>query len=235
MSLDPSPLSHDTDPMTALPIDPILPDLVAALRAHGRAVLQAPPGAGKTTRVPLAMLKANDVQGRIIMIEPRRLATRAAAERLAQTLNEPVGQSVGYRMRGDTCVSASTRIEVVTDGILTRMLQSDPDLKGIGAIIFDEFHERSLNADLALALAWEIRAVLRPDLQILVMSATLDAAPVAQMLDDAPILTSQGRAYPVTTQYLPKRSPRPCGWNTPLAVFWCSCPARVKSAGSRPR
>ena len=194
--------------MTALPIDPILPDLVAALRAHGRAVLQAPPGAGKTTRVPLAMLKANDVQGRIIMIEPRRLATRAAAERLAQTLNEPVGQRVGYRMRGDTCVSASTRIEVVTDGILTRMLQSDPDLKGIGAIIFDEFHERSLNADLALALAWEIRAVLRPDLQILVMSATLDAAPVAQMLDDAPILTSQGRAYPVTTHHLPKSVPK---------------------------
>ncbi len=194
--------------MTALPIDPILPDLVAALRAHGRAVLQAPPGAGKTTRVPLAMLKANDVQGRIIMIEPRRLATRAAAERLAQTLNEPVGQRVGYRMRGDTCVSASTRIEVVTDGILTRMLQSDPDLKGIGAIIFDEFHERSLNADLALALAWEIRAVLRPDLQILVMSATLDAAPVAQMLDDAPILTSRGRAYPVTTHHLPKAVPK---------------------------
>ncbi len=208
MSLDPRPRSHDTHPMTALPIDPILPDLVTALRAHGRAVLQAPPGAGKTTRVPLAMLKANDVQGRIIMIEPRRLATRAAAERLAQTLNEPVGQRVGYRMRGDTCVSASTRIEVVTDGILTRMLQSDPDLKGIGAIIFDEFHERSLNADLALALAWEIRAVLRPDLQILVMSATLDAAPVAQMLDDAPILTSQGRAYPVTTQYLPKAVPK---------------------------
>ena len=208
MSLDPSPLSHDTDPMTALPIDPILPDLVAALRAHGRAVLQAPPGAGKTTRVPLAMLKANDVQGRIIMIEPRRLATRAAAERLAQTLDEPVGQSVGYRMRGDTCVSTKTRIEVVTDGILTRMLQSDPDLKGIGAIIFDEFHERSLNADLALALAWEIRAVLRPDLQILVMSATLDAAPVAQMLDDAPILTSQGRAYPVTTHHLPKAVPK---------------------------
>ncbi len=194
--------------MTALPIDPILPDLVAALRAHGRAVLQAPPGAGKTTRVPLAMLKANDVQGRIIMIEPRRLATRAAAERLAQTLNEPVGQRVGYRMRGDTCVSANTRIEVVTDGILTRMLQSDPDLKGIGAIIFDEFHERSLNADLALALAWEIRAVLRPDLQILVMSATLDAAPVAQMLDDAPILTSRGRAYPVTTHHLPKAVPK---------------------------
>ena len=194
--------------MTALPIDPILPDLVAALRAHGRAVLQAPPGAGKTTRVPLAMLRANDVQGRIIMIEPRRLATRAAAERLAQTLNEPVGQSVGYRMRGDTCVSACTRIEVVTDGILTRMLQSDPDLKGIGAIIFDEFHERSLNADLALALAWEIRAVLRPDLQILVMSATLDAAPVAQMLHDAPILTSQGRAYPVTTHHLPKAVPK---------------------------
>ncbi len=190
--------------MTMLPIDPILPDLVAALRSHGRAVLQAPPGAGKTTRVPLAMLNAGHVKGRIIMIEPRRLATRAAAERLAETLGEPVGQTVGYRMRGEASVSKSTRIEVVTDGILTRMLQSDPELKGIGAIIFDEFHERALNADLALALAWEIRSVLRPDLQILVMSATLDAGPVAEMLDNAPVLTSEGRAYPVTTHHLPK-------------------------------
>ncbi|WP_458791374.1 ATP-dependent helicase HrpB [Yoonia sp. MH D7] len=190
--------------MTTLPIDAILPDLITALRSHGRAVLQAPPGAGKTTRVPLAMLAANDVQGRIIMIEPRRLATRAAAERLSETLNEPVGQTVGYKMRGEVKISNATRIEVVTDGILTRMLQSDPELKGIGAIIFDEFHERALNADLALALAWEIRSVLRPDLQILVMSATLDAGPVAEMLDNAPILTSQGRAFPVTTEHLAK-------------------------------
>ena len=194
--------------MTALPIDPILPDLVAALRDHGRAVLQAPPGAGKTTRVPLAMLDANLTGGRIIMLEPRRLATRAAAERLAETLGEPVGQTIGYRMRGESAVSKATRVGVVTEGILTRMIQSDPELTGIGAVIFDEFHERSLNADLGLALAWEIRAALRPDLILLVMSATLDAGPVATLLDDAPILTSEGRAFPVTTHHLPKALPK---------------------------
>ena len=163
--------------MTDLPIDIILPDLVAALGRHGRAVLQAPPGAGKTTRVPLAMLKAGLTTGKIIMLEPRRLAARAAAERLAETLGETPGQTVGYRMRGEN--QPGSRIEVVTEGILTRMIQSDPALTGIGAVIFDEFHERSLNADLGLALAWESRAVLRPDLILLVMSATLDAAPVA--------------------------------------------------------
>jgi len=194
--------------MTALPIDPILPALTASLRTHGRAVLQAPPGAGKTTRVPLAMLEANLTTGRIIMLEPRRLATRAAAERLAETLGEPVGQTIGYRMRGESAVSKTTRVEVVTEGILTRMIQSDPELTGIGAIIFDEFHERSLNADLGLALAWEIRSALRPDLILLVMSATLDAAPVATLLDDAPILTSEGRAFPVTIHHLPKALPK---------------------------
>ncbi len=192
--------------MTALPIDPVLPDLVAALRSHGRAVLQAPPGAGKTTRVPLAMLEAGVTSGRIIMLEPRRLATRAAAERLAEGLREVPGQTVGYRMRGDS--KPGTRIEVVTEGILTRMIQSDPDLTGVGAIIFDEFHERSLNADLGLALAWEIRAVLRPDLLILVMSATLDAGPVAAMLDDAPVITSEGRSFPVTTHHLDRALPK---------------------------
>ena len=171
--------------MTFLPIDSILPDLIDALRAHGRAVVQAPPGAGKTTRVPLAMLDANLTTERILMLEPRRLAARAAAERLAETLSEPTGQTIGYRMRGETSVSKSTRIEVVTEGILIRMIQSDPALSGIGAIIFDEFHERSLNADLGLALSWEIRSVLRPELIILVMSATLDAEPVAQMLNNA--------------------------------------------------
>ncbi|MFG5383063.1 ATP-dependent helicase HrpB [Yoonia sp. R2-816] len=192
--------------MTALPIDPVLPDLVAALRSHGRAVLQAPPGAGKTTRVPLAMLEAGLTAGRIIVLEPRRLATRAAAERLAEGLGEAPGKTVGYRMRGDS--KPGTRIEVVTEGILTRMIQSDPDLTGIGAIIFDEFHERSLNADLGLALAWEIRAVLRPDLLILVMSATLDADPVAAMLDDAPVITSEGRSFPVTTHHLDRALPK---------------------------
>jgi ATP-dependent helicase HrpB len=190
----------------ALPIDPILPALNDALRAEGRAVLQAPPGAGKTTRVPLAMLSAGQVAGRILMLEPRRLAARAAAERMAETLGESVGETVGYRVRGEAKLSRATRIEVVTEGILTRMIQSDPELSGIGAVIFDEFHERSLNADLGLALAWEIRGALRPDLVVLVMSATLDAAPVAAMLDAAPILTSEGRAFAVETRWL-ARSP----------------------------
>jgi ATP-dependent helicase HrpB len=185
----------------ALPIDEILPDLLEALRTSGQAVLQAPPGAGKTTRVPLAMLAAGFVGGRILMLEPRRLATRAAAERMAQSLSEPVGQTVGYRMRGEARVTAETRIEVVTEGILTRMIQSDPELAGVGALIFDEFHERSLNADVGLALAIEIRAALRPDLVLLVMSATLDAGPVATLMGDAPVLTSVGRTYPVDIRW----------------------------------
>jgi ATP-dependent helicase HrpB len=191
-----------------LPIDAVLPDLVAALRLHGRAVLQAPPGAGKTTRVPLAMRAAGLGNGRIVMLEPRRLAARAAAERMAETLGEPLGQTVGYRIRGEARVSPSTMIEVVTEGILTRMIQSDPELTGISAVIFDEFHERSLNADLGLALVWEARQALRPDLLVVVMSATLDAGPVARLLDDAPFITSQGRAYPVETRWL-ARPPAP--------------------------
>ena len=191
-----------------LPIDVVLPDLVAALRTHGRAVLQAPPGAGKTTRVPLAMLDAGLTEGRIVMLEPRRLATRAAADRLAQQLGEKVGARVGYRMRGDSKVSAQTRIEVVTEGILTRMIQSDPELTGIGALIFDEFHERSLNGDLGLALALEVRNALRPDLILLAMSATLDAGPVADLMGNAPMITSQGRSYPVETRWLDRPTPK---------------------------
>ena len=193
---------------TRLPIDDALPPLIAALRDRGRAVLQAPPGAGKTTRVPLAMVQAGLTTGRIVMLEPRRLAARAAAERMAQTLGEPVGQTVGYRIRGEAKVGKATRIEVVTEGILTRMLQSDPDLPGIGAVIFDEFHERSLNADLGLALTWEVRQALRDDLIVLVMSATLDAEPVAALLDSAPVVTSQGRAFPVQTRWLDKPVPK---------------------------
>lgn len=160
-------------------------------------MLQAPPGAGKTTRVPLALLE--DVAGKIVMLEPRRLAARAAAERLAEQLGEPVGARVGYRMRGEAIAGA--RIEVVTEGILTRMLQTDPELPGVGAVIFDEFHERSLNADLGLALVLEVRAALRPDLALLVMSATLDAAPVADLIG-APVITSRGRAFPVEARWL---------------------------------
>lgn len=184
--------------MAALPIDPVLPAVVAAL-AGGCAVLQAPPGAGKTTRVPLALLEA-DVPGRIVMLEPRRVAARAAAERLAEALGERPGGRVGYRMRGEAV--AGSRIEVVTEGILTRMLQSAPDLPGVGCVIFDEFHERSLQADLGLALALEARGALRPDLLVLVMSATLDAAPVSALMDDAPVVTSEGRAFAVETIWL---------------------------------
>ncbi|WP_344845826.1 ATP-dependent helicase HrpB [Celeribacter arenosi] len=183
--------------MDRLPIDDVLGEVCAAVRAQGRVVLVAPPGAGKTTRVPLALLE--DVTGRIVMLEPRRLAARAAAERMAASLGEAVGGTVGYRMRGEAKVSRDTRIEVVTEGILTRMLQSDAELSGIGCVIFDEFHERSLNADLGLALVWEVRQALREDLAIVVMSATLDAAPVAAMLGDAPMVHSEGRAYPVET------------------------------------
>ena len=190
--------------MIRLPIEDALPALRAALSARGLAVLQAPPGAGKTTRVPLDLLESGLVRGRIVMLEPRRLAARAAAERMAETLGETVGQTIGYRIRGESKTSRATRIEVVTEGILTWMIQSDPGLDGIGALIFDEFHERSLNADLGLALALEIRAALREDLMLLVMSATLDAAPVAALMGDAPLITSEGRAYPVETRWLPR-------------------------------
>lgn len=168
---------------------------------EGVCVLQAPPGAGKTTRVPLALLEAGAFDGKLVMLEPRRLATRAAAERMADMVGEPVGETVGYRMRGEAKSGPRTRIEVVTEGILTRMIQNDPELPGIGCVVFDEFHERSLNGDLGLALAWEVRQALRPDLNVLVMSATLDAAPVAALLD-APVVTSDGRAFPVDTRWL---------------------------------
>lgn len=186
-----------------LPIDDVMPQVIAALRDRGRAVLQAPPGAGKTTRVPLAMLEARVTPGRILMLEPRRLAARAAAERMAATLRQEVGQTVGYRVRGAQAVSADTRIEVVTEGILTRMLQDNPDLPGIGAVIFDEFHERSLNADLGLALCLEVAGALRDDLLLVAMSATLDAEPVAKLMD-APIITSEGRSFEVSAHWLEK-------------------------------
>ena len=194
---------------TALPIHDVLDPLIAALRDHGRAVLQAPPGAGKTTVVPLAMLDAGLTTGRILMLEPRRLAARAAAERMADTLGEPIGQTVGYRIRGDSKTSAKTRIEVVTEGILTRMIQSDPGLAGVGAVIFDEFHERSLNADLGLALCLEIAGALRDDLILLAMSATLDAEPVAALMGEGtPVITSRGRSFPVDLRWLETPLPK---------------------------
>ena len=190
----------------ALPIEPELPRVCAALGEHRNVVLQAPPGAGKTTRVPLAVLDQPWLGSRtIIMLEPRRLATRAAAYRLAELHDDPVGDTVGYRMRMESRVGPRTRIEVVTEGILTRRLQDDPTLSDVGLVIFDEFHERSLNADLGLALTLRTQQLLRDDLRILVMSATLDGEAVARLLDDAPLLTSEGRSYPVETRY---REPR---------------------------
>jgi ATP-dependent helicase HrpB len=169
-------------------------------------VLQAPPGAGKTTLVPLALLNEPWLERqRIIMLEPRRLATRAAARRMSQLLGQQVGETVGFRVRGETRVGRSTRIEVVTEGILTRMLHNDPSLEGTGVVIFDEFHERSLDADLALALTLEARDALRPDVRVLVMSATLDGARVARLIGDAPVITSEGKTFPVETRYLDRR------------------------------
>ena len=202
----------------ALPIDDALPAVLAALRAHGAVVIEAPPGAGKTTVVPLAILGAGLARGRIVMLEPRRLAARAAAERMAATLGEAVGGRVGYRMRGEVKVSRDTRIEVVTEGILTRMIQYDPGLDGIGALIFDEFHERSLNADLGLALALELREALRPDLMIVAMSATLDAGPVAELIG-APRVTSVGRAFPVETHWLMQPPPKDQRWEAGMAAL----------------
>jgi ATP-dependent helicase HrpB len=186
-----------------LPVEEIIPQLRAALEAGTAAVLVAPPGAGKTTVVPLRLLDAAWLAGRkIIVLEPRRLAARAAAERMARTLGEPVGQTVGYRVRMQSRVSAKTRIEVVTEGVFSRMILADPTLEGVGCVVFDEFHERSLDADMGLALARDAQAVLRDDLRLLVMSATLDGAAVARLLDGAPVIESLGRAFPVDTRYL---------------------------------
>lgn len=187
---------------SSLPIYNILPSLRETFRAHAAVVLQAPPGAGKTTVVPLALLDEAWLKDRsILILEPRRLAARAAAVRMADLLGESVGETVGYRIRFETKVSARTRIEVLTEGILTRRLQSDPGLEGVGLVIFDEFHERHLHADLALALCLDSRRALREDLKVLVMSATLDGEAVAALLDNAPLLTSHGRSFPVDIRY----------------------------------
>lgn len=187
-----------------LPINSILPKLKETLNQSPTALLQAPPGAGKTTRVPLALLDASWREGRkILMLEPRRLAARSAARFMARQMGEQAGQTVGYRTKLDTKVSAATQIEVVTEGILTRMIQSDPMLEDYAAVLFDEFHERSLHADLGLALVRESQQALRNDLRLLVMSATLDSAPIARVLGDIPVITSDGRAFPVEVNYRP--------------------------------
>ena len=195
--------------LPALPVEELLPALRQALGETRGAVLQAAPGAGKTTRVPLALLDEPWLGGsRIIMLEPRRLAARAAARHMSTLLGERVGATVGFRVRHESQVSSVTRIEVVTEGILTRRLQADPTLDGVGLVIFDEFHERSIHADLGLALTLHSRSLVRPDLRVLIMSATLEASPVAALLGSAPILTSPGRVHPVDTRYHP---PRPGG------------------------
>ncbi|TMJ67087.1 MAG: ATP-dependent helicase HrpB, partial [Alphaproteobacteria bacterium] len=193
-----------------LPIDPALPELTAALRAQSAAVLVAPPGAGKTTRVPLVLAAEPWAAGqKLIMLEPRRLAARAAAARMAATRGEAVGASIGYRVRFASKVSAETRVEVVTEGVFTRLILEDPSLAGVAAVLFDEFHERSLDADLGLALARDVQQGLRPELKLLVMSATLDGARVAKLLGEAPVIESAGRAFAVETRYLGRDTSAP--------------------------
>jgi ATP-dependent helicase HrpB len=203
-----------------LPIHEALPGLKAALREGPSAVLVAPPGAGKTTVTPLALLDEPWAAGdKLIVLEPRRIAARAAAARIAQSLGEGVGERVGYRVRLESRVSARTRIEVVTEGVFARMILGDPGLDGVAGVLFDEFHERSLDADLGLAFARDAQRLLRPDLRILVMSATLDPAPVAGLLDGAPVIESQGRMFPVETRYLGRDPVRRIEEQTVAAVL----------------
>ncbi|MGE0475076.1 MAG: DEAD/DEAH box helicase, partial [Nitrospirales bacterium] len=188
---------------TSLPIAAILPQLQDVLSRHPIVLLSAEPGAGKTTQVPLALRKEPWLgHKKIIMLEPRRLAARAAARRMSWLLDKPVGLTVGYRTRLDTKVSSTTRVEVVTEGILTRMLQHDPSLNEYGLVIFDEFHERSLQADLGLALTLQTQSLFRKDLRVLVMSATLDTRTLAQQLQPVPVVTCEGKMFPVETRYL---------------------------------
>ncbi|MCP1727296.1 ATP-dependent helicase HrpB [Natronospira proteinivora] len=212
-------MSATNKPQPSLPIDHCLPRLQTLLAEGTAAVLQAAPGAGKTTRVPPALLAADWLGGRrILMLEPRRLAARAAARFMAREMGEAVGETVGYRTRLDTQVSARTRIEVVTEGILTRMIQADPELADYGLVIFDEFHERSLQADLGLALVRESQQALREDLRVLVMSATLDCGPVAELLNQAPVIDSPGRSFPVSSHYLGSDRQTPLPVQTARAV-----------------
>lgn len=189
--------------MTSLPVAAVVPELLTALDASPQVLLTAPTGAGKSTWLPLRLLEHRGITGRIILLEPRRLAARNVAQRLAELLNEKPGETVGYRMRAQSCVGPQTRLEVVTEGVLTRMIQHDPELTGVGLVILDEFHERSLQADLALALLLDVQQGLRDDLKLLIMSATLDNGRLQQMLPDAPTIVSEGRAFPVERRYQP--------------------------------
>ncbi|QNQ19062.1 ATP-dependent helicase HrpB [Kosakonia sp. SMBL-WEM22] len=187
--------------MSSLPVAAVLPDLLSALKNAPQVLLSAPTGAGKSTWLPLQLLQQGAVEGKILLLEPRRLAARNVAQRLAELLNEQPGDTVGYRMRADTCVGPNTRLEVVTEGILTRLVQNDPELNGVGLVILDEFHERSLQADLALALLLDVQQGLRDDLKLLIMSATLDNERLHALLPDAPVIVSAGRAFPVEQRY----------------------------------
>lgn len=189
--------------MTSLPVAAVVPELLTALDASPQVLLTAPTGAGKSTWLPLQLLAHEGIKGRIILLEPRRLAARSVAQRLAELLNENPGETVGYRMRAQNCVGPQTRLEVVTEGVLTRMIQRDPELAGVGLVILDEFHERSLQADLALALLLDVQQGLRDDLKLLIMSATLDNGRLQQMLPEAPTIVSEGRAFPVERRYQP--------------------------------
>ena len=189
--------------MTSLPVAAVVPELLTALDASPQVLLTAPTGAGKSTWLPLRLLEHRGITGRIILLEPRRLAARNVAQRLAELLNEKPGETVGYRMRAQSCVGPQTRLEVVTEGVLTLMIQRDPELTGVGLVILDEFHERSLQADLALALLLDVQQGLRDDLKLLIMSATLDNGRLQQMLPDAPTIVSEGRAFPVERRYQP--------------------------------
>ncbi|TCC81264.1 ATP-dependent helicase HrpB [Citrobacter braakii] len=189
--------------VTSLPVAAVVPELLTALDASSQVLLTAPTGAGKSTWLPLRLLEHRGIKGRIILLEPRRLAARNVAQRLAELLNEKPGETVGYRMRAQSCVGPLTRLEVVTEGVLTRMIQRDPELTGVGLVILDEFHERSLQADLALALLLDVQQGLRDDLKLLIMSATLDNGRLQQMLPDAPTIVSEGRAFPVDRRYQP--------------------------------
>lgn len=189
--------------VTSLPVAAVLPELLTALNTAPQVLLSAPTGAGKSTWLPLQLLQQSPVAGKILLLEPRRLAARNVAQRLAEGLNEKPGETVGYRMRAQSCVGPHTRLEVVTEGVLTRMIQRDPELRGVGLVILDEFHERSLQADLALALLLDIQQGLRDDLRLLIMSATLDNDRLCQRLPDAPVIVSAGRAFPVERRYQP--------------------------------
>ncbi|WP_220771922.1 ATP-dependent helicase HrpB [Citrobacter europaeus] len=189
--------------MTSLPVAAVVPELLTALDASSQVLLTAPTGAGKSTWLPLRLLEHRGIKGRIILLEPRRLAARNVAQRLAELLNEKPGETVGYRMRAQSCIGPQTRLEVVTEGVLTRMIQRDPELAGVGLVILDEFHERSLQADLALALLLDVQQGLRDDLKLLIMSATLDNGRLQQLLPDAPMIISEGRTFPVERRYQP--------------------------------